>query len=95
MLKLAKDHPNVKNVTKTDGKILVWFTGKGRPVEIHTPDDLFKTGIQTLDWKGLQLDQQQATKHRKALEHSQMPRCYLFSLINLLTLLILLQSYLY
>lgn len=56
MLKVVKDQPNVKSATTRDGKILVWLTGKDRPVEIHTPDDLFKVGIQSPDWKSLKLD---------------------------------------
>ncbi len=56
MFKIVKEQPNVKSVTTRDGKILVWLTDKNRPVEIHTPDDLFKTGILQPDWKRLKLD---------------------------------------
>lgn len=56
MLKIVKDQPNVKSPTTRDGKIPVWLIGKDRPVEIHTPDDLFKVGIMSPDWKRLKLD---------------------------------------
>lgn len=56
MLKVVKEQPNVKNATTRDGKILVWLTDKERPVEIYTPDDLFKVGIINPDWKRLKLD---------------------------------------
>ena len=56
MVKLAKDQPNVKSVSTRDGKIRVWFTGRDDPIEIPTPDDLYKVGIQSPDWKGLKLD---------------------------------------
>ena len=56
MLNIVKDQTNVKSVTTRDGKILVWLVGKDRPVEIHTPDDLFKIGMTSPDWKRLKLD---------------------------------------
>lgn len=56
MLKIVKDQPNVKSATTRDGKILTWLTGKDRPVEINTPDDLFKVGILSPDWKRLKLE---------------------------------------
>lgn len=56
MMKMVKEQPNVKGATTRDGKILVWLTGKDRPIEIYTPDDLFKVGIESPDWKRLKLD---------------------------------------
>lgn len=56
MLKIVKDQPNVKSATTRDGTILAWLTGKDRPVEINTPDDLFKVGILSPDWKRLKLE---------------------------------------
>lgn len=50
VMKMAVE-PNVKDVSSGDGKILVQFTGKDRPVYLNTPDDLHKIGITNPDWK--------------------------------------------
>ena len=56
LMKMVKEQEAVRNVTTRDGKILAWLKDKERPVEITTPDDLFKVGIESPDWKRLRLD---------------------------------------
>ena len=55
-MKMVKEQEAVRNVTTRDGKILAWLVDKERPVVITTPDDLFKVGIESPDWKRLRLD---------------------------------------
>ena len=58
MLKIVKERENVKNATTRDGKILVWLNnGEEKPLDIDSPDDLWKVGIVTPDWKRLKLEQ--------------------------------------
>ena len=56
MLKMVKEQPGVSNATTREGKILAWMTGKDRPVEITTPEELGKVGITSPDWKRLRLE---------------------------------------
>lgn len=56
LLKIVKEHDDVKSVTTIDGKILAWYKNRERPLVIHTPDDLYKVGITLPDWKLLKLD---------------------------------------
>ena len=56
LLKMTKEQAAVRNVSTRDGRILAWLVDKERPVEINTPDDLFKVGIDSPDWKRLKLD---------------------------------------
>lgn len=56
MLKMVKEQSGVKSFTTRDGRILVWLEGSQRPVEVVTPDDLHKVGINAPDWKMLKLE---------------------------------------
>lgn len=56
LFKIAREQENVKNATTKDGRILAWLNGKDRPEVITTPEDLFKLGIHSVDWKRLKLD---------------------------------------
>lgn len=56
LLKMTKEQAEVRNVTTRDGRILAWLVDRDRPVEITTPDDLHKVGIDSPDWRRLKLD---------------------------------------
>ena len=57
LLMMVKGHEAVKSVTTRDGKIVAWL--KDKPdvaVELESPDDLWKIGVETPDWQMLKLE---------------------------------------
>ncbi|KAK4290785.1 hypothetical protein Pmani_036344 [Petrolisthes manimaculis] len=56
MISVVKEHETVKNVTTRDGSILAWLNSGGRPVVVNNPFDLHKVGIDSPDWRKLNLD---------------------------------------
>ncbi|KAK4320927.1 hypothetical protein Pmani_008244 [Petrolisthes manimaculis] len=56
MISIVKEHEAVKNVTTRDGSILAWLNSGGRPVVVNNPFDLHKVGIDSPDWRKLNLD---------------------------------------
>ena len=58
LFKIVKDSEKVKNVTTRDGKIVAWLHANPQSsIEIDSPDDLWKVGINEPDWKRLKMDQ--------------------------------------
>ena len=57
LFRIASTHPTVKNATTNNGKIICWLkepTGP-HPIEIDSPDDLFKLGVDSVDYNELGL----------------------------------------
>ena len=54
LFSFARNHPNVKGATTSEGRILCWLksgSGDNRPTLIESPDDLFKLGLDQVDYK--------------------------------------------
>ena len=54
LFSFARNHPNVKGASTSEGRILCWHksgSGDNRPTLIESPDDLFKLGLDQVDYK--------------------------------------------
>lgn len=56
LLKIVKEQDCVSNATTRDGRILAWLKDNNRRVEVNTPADLHRVGVNVPDWKRLKLD---------------------------------------
>ena len=53
LFSFARDHPNVKVATTSEGRILCWLksgSGDNRLTVIESPDDLFKLELDQMDY---------------------------------------------